>query len=129
MFTAAVGAGQAEAVLNSVLNALVDYTQHHFAREELLMAHFDVPGRQHHARIHRRLEAQVRHIRDALHTSPERVVTAEILDFLRNWLIDHIKGHDLSLRAHITDPGDASRLLEDRLLVDIQNPGDEPEED
>jgi hemerythrin-like metal-binding protein len=112
-----------------VLNALVDYTRHHFAREELLMAHFDVPERQHHARVHRRLEGQVRHIRDTLRTSPERVVTEEILDFLRNWLIDHIRGHDLSMRPHITDPADADRLLEGRLLVDIRNPGDEPTED
>ena len=122
VFVGAIDAGRAEAVLGSVLNVLLDYTRHHFAREELLMEHFAVPARAAHLRIHRDLEAQVRRIRDTHLASPDQPLTDQVRTFLRSWLIDHIKGHDLALRVHIRDAAVANRLLVDRLLVDIRNP-------
>jgi hemerythrin len=97
----------------AALGDLLDHACRHFAREERLMERLGVPGLAEHARVHRRLEAQVRHIRDILTGDSSGIATAEVEDFLTGWLTDHLQGYDRALRPYIVDGGAADRLLRD----------------
>ncbi|GAA0588350.1 bacteriohemerythrin [Caenispirillum bisanense] len=93
-----VGDREEKATLGSVLNSLIEYTEYHFAREERLQAVAGYPGLEAHKARHAALTQQVQTIRTRFEQDPESVHGAEVLDFLRSWLVDHIKGHDMAYR-------------------------------
>ena len=90
----AITAGEAEDVVSSVLNALLDYTDYHFRREETLMLACGYPDAEAHMHTHERLRAQVVGIRDRFLRNPESIREREVLAFLKNWLTAHIMGRD-----------------------------------
>ncbi|MGF1639749.1 MAG: bacteriohemerythrin [Rhodospirillales bacterium] len=77
-----------------VLDSLLDYTDYHFGREEVLMEACGYPDRDAHVRTHDMLRAQVADIRSRYHRSPESIHAREVLAFLKNWLTAHILGRD-----------------------------------
>jgi hemerythrin len=90
----AIRGGEPRETVNRVLDALLDYTDYHFAREEALMqvcAYADIEA---HKRTHGTLRAQVQDIRDRYRRSPESIHAREVLAFLKNWLTTHIVGRD-----------------------------------
>lgn len=93
-----VGDNEEKATLGSVLNSLVEYTEYHFLREERLQEVAGYPGLDDHRAQHRILAGQVMDIRSRFQEDPDSVHGAEVLDFLRTWLVDHIKGHDFAYR-------------------------------
>jgi hemerythrin-like metal-binding protein len=80
-----------------VLKALEKYAQVHFNAEEKMMQRFQFPAiqRQHHQ--HRFFERKINAFYQELHVNP---LTAQhdILTYLRDWLIQHIKVEDAKLR-------------------------------
>ena len=80
--------------VSRVLDALLDYTDYHFGREEVLMNACGYPDRDDHIRTHDTLRAQVADIRNRYHRSPESIHAREVLAFLKNWLTAHILGRD-----------------------------------
>jgi hemerythrin-like metal-binding protein len=84
-----------------ILKALGQYAQVHFRAEERMMRHhgFSALGRQVHQ--HHRFEEKVKEFGDELHVNP---LTAQIdmLAFLRDWLINHIRYEDSRLRELVT---------------------------
>ena len=85
-------------VLGSLLNALAEYTEHHFSREEKLQQVCGYAGLQEHKTIHRRLAGEVDAIGRRFETDPLSVEAGEVREFLRNWLVEHILGHDFAYR-------------------------------
>jgi hemerythrin-like metal-binding protein len=85
-------------VLGSLLNALAEYTEHHFSREEKLQQVCGYAGLQEHKTIHRRLAGEVDAIGRRFETDPSSVETGEVKEFLRNWLVEHIMVHDFAYR-------------------------------
>jgi hemerythrin len=81
-------------VVNSVIEALLEYTDYHFRREEVLMAACGYPDAEAHAQIHAVLRDQVSQIRDRHAGDPASIRDREVLAFLRNWLTSHILGRD-----------------------------------
>ncbi len=93
-----VGDREEKATLGSVLNSLIEYTEYHFAREERLQAVAGYPGLEAHKQRHAALTQQVMTIRTRFEQDAESVHGEEVLSFLRSWLVDHIKGHDMDYR-------------------------------
>lgn len=93
-----VGDREEKATLGSVLNSLVEYTEYHFAREERLQEVAGYAGLEGHKDRHHALTQQVIDIRTRFEQDPESVHGEEVLSFLRSWLIEHIKGHDMAYR-------------------------------
>ncbi len=89
----AMKTGHGRDALGSVLDALVDYTRTHFAAEERLMTTHAYPGILRHRRIHEDLTAKVVAIQAQVR-SGQPVLTIEVMDFLRQWLVTHIQGAD-----------------------------------
>ena len=78
--------------VSSLLNFLVDYTLTHFVTEELLFEWHHFPQADAHTEEH---QAFVRTVKEWMqrHKSGESL-DREILDFLKQWLIQHIMKSD-----------------------------------
>lgn len=101
-------------VLGSVLDALVEYTDYHFHREEKMMAFSGYTDLEQHAQTHRKLSQQVRDVYVNFERDPWSVDPQEVRDFLQNWLVDHIMGHDFAYRdACIANAEAAQRVGEE----------------
>ncbi|MBK8175339.1 MAG: hemerythrin family protein [Rhodospirillales bacterium] len=90
----AVRGGESSEIINRVLDALLDYTDYHFGREEALMRACGYPDIEAHIRTHATLRAQVQEIRDRYRRNSESIHGREVLSFLKNWLTAHIVGRD-----------------------------------
>lgn len=96
-------------VLGSVLDALVEYTDYHFLREEKMMELSHYAGIETHKTTHRVLSGQVRAVYDDYQKNPWNVDPLEVRDFLQSWLVDHIMGSDFAYRDTCLDNTEASR--------------------
>lgn len=97
-------------VLGSVLDALVEYTDYHFLREEKMMELSSYKGLASHASIHRALSQQVRNVYTDYQDDPWSVDPQSVRSFLQSWLIDHIMGHDFAYRDACVNNIEASRV-------------------
>lgn len=86
--------GQSRAVVGTVVNVLVEYTEHHFRREEAVMEAAGYPGLEAHRAAHRALEERARDIRDRWNAGDRSVLDEEVMTFLKKWLTEHILGAD-----------------------------------
>lgn len=84
-----------------VLKALEMYTQVHFRAEERMMAHHGYPEEKSQHHQHRAFEAKLEEFRAELHDNP---LTAQfdVLLYLRDWLIRHIRVEDAKLLVLVT---------------------------
>ncbi|WP_158240752.1 bacteriohemerythrin [Telmatospirillum siberiense] len=102
--------GQSRDVVGSVFNVLIEYTIKHFAREERLMELCGFSGlaehRQQHQRIAERVQKYQRQYEAGCHTAVD-----ELLDFLNNWLVEHIIGEDTHIRSWVEGACIAPREL------------------
>jgi len=85
-------------VLGSVLDALVEYTDYHFLREEKMMELSDYSCLDIHQATHRVLSSQVRSVYENFQADPWNVNPISVRDFLQSWLVDHIMGVDFAYR-------------------------------
>ncbi|MCB2102739.1 MAG: hemerythrin family protein [Rhodobacterales bacterium] len=99
----ALRTAQPQETVGSVLNALVDYTEYHFGREEALMRACDYAELDGHHIAHEKLTAQVLEIRDSFAADPATVDGHGVLAFLQNWLTKHIMGEDKRYAPYMLD--------------------------
>lgn len=90
----AVEAGAAWEVLDKVLDGLMLYVNYHFAHEESLFARTDYPGYDRHRRQHQALTVTVKEIYEDFHEASSGTLPQQVLEFLKNWLYEHIMGSD-----------------------------------
>jgi len=103
--------------LGSVLNALVDYTEYHFAREERIMQAAVFPDFEAHRRLHQALVKRANEFRARHARAPSSVNGREVLEFLREWLINHILKQDFQFRSAVVAHPEAVRQA-DTILFD-----------
>lgn len=114
--------GEPREAIRRVLDALLDYTDYHFEREEMLMAASRYPDLDAHKQTHRMLRAQVVDIRDRYLRSPEAIHSREILAFLKNWLTAHIMGRDKLYGPFMISASDAILDAERSFTAEISQP-------
>jgi len=85
--------GQAQAMTGPLLRKLVDYTRTHFTAEEGMMAAAKYPGLTQHRALHRDLMKQVEDY-SARYERGEITLNLHLLNFLRDWLTNHIQKVD-----------------------------------
>lgn len=86
------------------LDALVDYTKTHFSYEEDLMEKNDYPDFTTHRAEHELMIARVEQVLVEYQKNPDTAMQNAI-DFLRNWLINHINGTDKQYSKYLIDRG------------------------
>jgi hemerythrin-like metal-binding protein len=99
-----MNAGHGKEVLEKVLAELVDYTKFHFAREEQFFVKTGYGDaathkNEHDALIKKVLELQARHKKGA------STLSMEVMNFLKDWLTQHIQGIDQKYGPHLNAKG------------------------
>ncbi|WP_243544542.1 bacteriohemerythrin [Pseudodesulfovibrio tunisiensis] len=89
----AMRTGKGSDILGKVFEELREYTVHHFAHEESLFEEHHYPAMIGHQKEHTKLVDQVLELEKEFKAG-RAAITNEVMEFLRNWLVNHIKGTD-----------------------------------
>jgi hemerythrin-like metal-binding protein len=89
----AMKAKRAKEALNGIVDELIIYTGKHFGDEEKLLAKVHYPDIAAHKQLHKDLVSKVLDVQKKL-KSGQATVGIELLNFLKDWLVNHIKGND-----------------------------------
>ncbi|HSW64924.1 MAG TPA: bacteriohemerythrin [Dissulfurispiraceae bacterium] len=100
----AMGKGKGKDVLEKILAGLVDYTKTHFANEEQLFKTLGYPESMSHKTKHDELTKKVLQFQKDLHDG-KVVMSVEIMAFLKDWLLNHIKGTDMKYSSFMKSKG------------------------
>lgn len=100
----AMCAGRADQELGQILYGLVQYTRYHFLHEEKLMQDHGYPDYLNHKAQHDALRKRVDDFQ-AQFQSGNAGITTELMDFLKNWVSNHIQISDKSYSAHLIGKG------------------------
>ena len=92
-----VSQGERWASVHSTLVRLTSFAELHFAVEESLMRIHDYPRIDEHVNEHRRFTERVRALQES---SLKTDVSGEMVEFLRNWVANHIPAHDKPYAFH-----------------------------
>ena len=82
--------------IDALLEELISCTQWHFRHEERLMLRYQYPRREEHTIEHAELIKSVRELQTKFHQADKQLTTEDI-DYLSNWLTEHILGHDMKM--------------------------------
>ncbi len=96
----AVHANEAEVRIPRLLGFLAGYVDKHFQDEEIEMEASAYPGLAGHRAIHDEMRGQVAGLVLQHKTNPA-VISEEVLNFLTDWLVNHINGEDRRMAKHL----------------------------
>lgn len=102
-----IGDAEEYATLGSVLSALAEYAEHHFAREERMMLACRYPAASAHIQMHRALAGKVQDLKAAYERDRTAVRARDCLAFLNSWLIEHICSTDMDYRGWLVGHAEA----------------------
>jgi len=85
--------GKSKEILGSILDRLLDYTLTHFKDEENVMAKHNYPALDQQKQQHKIFTDKIASL-SADHKAGKMVLSIEISNFLKDWLINHIQGID-----------------------------------
>jgi hemerythrin len=97
-------AGKGKEVLSNVLNELIKYTAFHFRYEEMLFDKYVYPETKIHKKQHQDLVEQVLAYKEN-YDSGKKILSMEVMDFLKGWLTSHIVGSDRNYSAFLNNKG------------------------
>jgi hemerythrin len=101
---AAMMAGEAKTITGPLLDKLVNYTRTHFSTEEALLEKAGYPELPQHHKHHLDLTKQV-DVFVARYQSGEEMINLHLMNFLSNWLSDHILEEDLEYGKWLNQRG------------------------
>lgn len=79
--------------LSSIVQELMDYARYHFSTEEKYFDQFHYPDKETHIKAHHTYKEKVsQFVKD--YANSKTVLSFDIIDFLEDWWLDHIKGLD-----------------------------------
>ncbi len=100
----AVSKREGDKAIAGILDALVTYTQTHFALEERLMQQANYKDFEAHKVEHQKLLDQLDHL-CRKHLVEEKAIYFEMLSFLKTWLKEHIQGVDTIYSSALQQAG------------------------
>ena len=89
----AMRTGKAKAVVGRTLTSMLEYTQTHFTSEEKLIATYDYPEFKDHKQVHKEFIERIEGLSHR-QQSHDDALTSEVMNFLKEWLINHIQSVD-----------------------------------
>lgn len=88
--------------MEEILTGLFDYTKSHFKDEEIAMIKHEYPNFTKHKIEHDKLTKQVIDFKDRL-KGGKTSFSLELMQFLSDWLIDHIQNTDMKYKPLLQD--------------------------
>ena len=101
----AMDAGKGPEVYAALFEELANYFTEHFGTEERLMEKHEYPGMDDHLKKHNEFTAKVREFHKGAVAGTDEV-GFEVLEYLTNWLIGHIKAIDLKMGDYLLRKGE-----------------------
>jgi hemerythrin len=101
----ALSAGKCKDAMGKVLDALIDYTPTHFAREEQYMTQHGYPDLAAHKKEHVGYTDQVLEVQRKYKAGSTSTPPLEVLNFPENWLNKHIQGTDKKYGPYLDGKG------------------------
>ena len=95
-----VAEGDATDYIEAVLEELISCTIWHFRHEERLMLKYKYEGFVEHKAEHRDLIDSVKELQQKFHKE-NKLLTNEDIEFLADWLTEHILGQDMKLGFYL----------------------------
>lgn len=89
----AMKARKGKAVMGKIIEGLIEYAATHFATEEKYFDQFSFTGAFAHKKEHQKFVNQVQGFKKGF-DADELILSLDVLDFLKTWLVNHIKGSD-----------------------------------
>lgn len=100
-----IQAGHGKEAVGKILDQLISYTVVHFTREEKYFAETGYPASAAHKKEHVELTQQVVEIQKKYKAGATSILSLEVMNFLKNWLLTHIQGSDKRYSAHLNAHG------------------------
>ncbi len=91
-------------VIQDTLHELATYTVTHFRAEEELLRRTNYPGFAAHQAEHQKFVAKVNEFTEDLKAG-RLTISIAVLQFLKDWLTEHIQGTDRSYADHLNASG------------------------
>lgn len=95
---------RAKGAIGEILNRLAEYTITHFKNEEKLMTRRSFPGYNEHHEEHEAFKAKVADFM-AGYKSGKIMLSLEVMNFLKDWLNNHILGQDKEYGRFLNEQG------------------------
>jgi hemerythrin-like metal-binding protein len=96
--------GKGKDILEKILNGLVNYALMHFETEEKYFLKYGYPESENHRQIHKTFVEKVSTFKKQ-YAENQRGLTIEVMDFLMDWLKNHIKGEDKKYAPFLQSKG------------------------
>ncbi|MDG5799612.1 bacteriohemerythrin [Marinilabiliaceae bacterium ANBcel2] len=90
--------GKPKEKLEELVVAMLDYTRYHFSNEEQFMTSINYPDIESHKEKHSYYISRIEEFYSKI-KSEKLILSLEVTNFLKNWLINHIKGTDQQYAA------------------------------
>jgi hemerythrin-like metal-binding protein len=100
----AMRSGKGDAVVRETVEKLAVYTRTHFLQEEALMRKTGYPDLEAHRELHRKLMGDVEQYKKGLEEG-RSASPVSLLNFVRQWLVQHIKQADRAYSEHVNAYG------------------------
>ncbi len=97
-------AGNSKLLMGKILDELVNYTAEHFKTEEDIFERIKYARKEEHERIHEDLVGKVIEFQKSFH-SGNALISMDLMNFLKDWLVNHIKGEDRKYIQAMHDAG------------------------
>lgn len=96
--------GKGKNILETILDEMADYSVEHFAYEEKILTDNGYPGLNPHKMQHNEFVRKVNQFKQDF-ASGKMLVSIEVLNFLRDWLVSHIADSDKKYAVYLSDKG------------------------
>jgi len=93
-----------KSVIEEILQGLSDYTVSHFKAEEMQFDQHAYPEKEQHKNEHANFVKEVTEFKTK-HEKGSSMLSIEILNFLKDWLVNHINGSDKSYGPFLNSRG------------------------
>jgi hemerythrin-like metal-binding protein len=100
----AMKSGRGKEVVGKILLELVKYTEQHFSFEEKLFTKYNYPEGRTHSKTHQDLIDQLNEF-ISKYDSGQNTLSIELMNFLRDWLTNHIMGTDKKYISFLNSKG------------------------
>ncbi len=100
-----IQAGSGKDVLAKILDGLIDYTKVHFGHEEQFFSKTNYADTAVHKKEHADLTQQVLDVQRKYKAGISGTLSLEVMNFLKNWLINHIQGSDKKYGPYLNSKG------------------------
>lgn len=83
--------GKGKDIVADALASMTAYTDYHFGKEEDYMREFKYPDYPAHKKEHTLFVAKINEFKANMETGKKLTLSMDLMNFLRDWLMNHIK--------------------------------------